>query len=78
MVYRLFITKSLATQFFLLLVFGSLAPLLGQMSPGPLSRAHSNLDGPLNCAKCHAFGIGRAEFRCLDCHKEIDQEIVRP
>ncbi len=43
-----------------------------QLSPGPLSRAHADLDGALGCMKCHGRGAGaRDGARCLDCHKEI-------
>jgi hypothetical protein len=42
-----------------------------QISPGPLSKAHSSLDGPLNCTKCHAGGGASMSTRCLSCHKEI-------
>jgi hypothetical protein len=42
-----------------------------QISPGPLSKAHSTLDGPLNCTKCHAGGGASMNTRCLSCHKEI-------
>lgn len=41
------------------------------MSPGPLSKAHRDLEGPLQCAKHHVFGSGAEQFRCLDCHQEI-------
>lgn len=46
-------------------------PLFAQMSPGPLSRPHHDLDGPVQCAKCHIFGAGSPQLRCLDCHQEI-------
>ncbi len=41
-----------------------------QISPGPLARAHAELEGAGNCVKCHS---GRAAMTqlCLDCHKEI-------
>ena len=42
-----------------------------QISPGPLSAAHASLDGPLNCAKCHAGGKESMTSRCLTCHREI-------
>ena len=42
-----------------------------QMSPGPLSKPHHDLDGPLQCARCHVFGAGSPQLRCLDCHQEI-------
>jgi hypothetical protein len=46
-----------------------------QMSPGPLSRPHHDLDGPLQCAKCHVFGAGKPQLRCLDCHQEIARRL---
>lgn len=39
--------------------------------PGPVSKAHHDLEGSLECAKCHVFGSGSLPFRCLDCHQEI-------
>jgi len=41
------------------------------MSPRPLAKPHHDLEGPLACAKCHVFGAGSAQLRCLDCHQEI-------
>ena len=46
-------------------------PLDAQVSPGLLSRAHHNLDGPTGCVKCHAVSPGSPTFLCLDCHQEI-------
>jgi hypothetical protein len=46
-----------------------------QLSPGPLSRAHSFLSGTSNCTSCHKFG-GEAQFKCLDCHTEIASRIT--
>src|SRR5579871_32337 len=45
--------------------------VFAQMSPGPLSKPHHDLEGPLECARCHVFGAGSAQLRCLDCHQEI-------
>jgi uncharacterized paraquat-inducible protein A len=45
--------------------------MFAQMSPGPLSKAHHDLNGLLQCAKCHVFGTGLPQLRCLDCHQEI-------
>ena len=64
-------------QLFLALLVVSTGVLLGQMSPGPLSKAHKDLEGPLSCAKCHAFGAGKAEFKCLDCHQEISRRLAQ-
>jgi len=43
----------------------------GQISPGPLSRAHQSLNGATNCTTCHKIAAGAAQFKCLDCHTEI-------
>ena len=43
-----------------------------QISPGPLAKPHQQLEGALQCVKCH--GGGRKEpmtSLCLNCHKEI-------
>ena len=50
-------------------------PLYGQISPGPLSRAHESLNGPTNCTSCHKLGAA-ATLRCLDCHGEIASRIA--
>jgi Cytochrome c7 and related cytochrome c len=46
-----------------------------QISPGPLSKAHASLDGPLHCAECHTLGGGFKELKCLDCHTEIARRV---
>jgi hypothetical protein len=48
-----------------------------QISPGPLSAAHASLDGPLNCAKCHAGGKASMTSRCVSCHREIPWLVER-
>lgn len=50
-------------------------PLSAQISPGPLTAAHKNLEGPENCTKCHVATVGSRSFRCLDCHREIAVEL---
>lgn len=56
----------------MLVVLGILSsPLHAQISPGALSRAHHNLDGPAGCVRCHAVSPGSPTFLCLDCHQEI-------
>lgn len=42
-----------------------------QVSPGPLAKAHAELDGNLGCVKCHGKGEGEMDRRCLACHEEI-------
>ena len=46
--------------------------LSAQISPGPLARAHAELEGSLNCTKCHGSGKGAMTQACLGCHREID------
>jgi hypothetical protein len=41
-----------------------------QISPGPLARAHQDLEGATRCTTCHKLG-GEPIFKCLDCHAEI-------
>ena len=45
--------------------------LLGQISPGELTKAHSSLEGISNCSKCHEVGKKVLSARCLGCHTEI-------
>jgi hypothetical protein len=61
--------------FELIIVMGLAQAALGQMSPGELSRAHQDLDGPLSCGKCHSFGQGTVQFKCLECHEEIKKKL---
>lgn len=51
----------------------SACPLVthAQISPGPLAKAHSFLEGATYCTDCHAISFGSSQFKCLDCHTEI-------
>jgi hypothetical protein len=49
---------------------------VAQISPGPLSRAHQELDGATHCTTCHKLGGGEPAFRCLDCHSEIASRLA--
>ena len=49
---------------------------VAQISPGPLSRAHQELDGATHCTTCHKLGGGEPAFRCLDCHAEIASRLA--
>ncbi len=43
-----------------------------QFAPGPLSKAHRELDGTLRCTKCHAVKRGKSmDGECLACHDGI-------
>jgi hypothetical protein len=52
-------------------------PTSGQVSPGPLSRAHAFLNGPTQCTQCHGIAIGKAQLKCLGCHAEILQRLAQ-
>lgn len=55
---------------FVLVAMGE-RPAGGQVSPGPLSRAHEGLEGTQNCLTCHAARKGALDAQCLACHREI-------
>jgi hypothetical protein len=46
------------------------------ISPGPLSKAHSQLEGIANCQKCHEPGRALASSKCLACHKPVAERIA--
>lgn len=46
------------------------APAAAQISPGPLARAHADLDRAVRCLDCHVRGEDMSA-RCLACHTEI-------
>ncbi len=50
--------------------------MFAQISPGPLSKAHRDLEGPLACARCHVFGAGSPQLRCMECHQEIARRLA--
>ena len=49
---------------------------VAQISPGPLSRAHKELDGATQCTTCHKLGGGKPTFKCLNCHAEIASRLA--
>ncbi len=51
-------------------------PAWAQLSPGPLSAAHASLDSPTKCTSCHSFGVGAPQFKCLECHQEIQTRMA--
>ncbi len=58
----------------LLVLCGRASRAEAQFSPGPLARVHEDLEGALNCLKCH--GIGRDQNisnQCMACHEGIGQ-----
>lgn len=46
-------------------------------SPGPLSKAHADLEGIGNCTRCHAEGGKHDNAKCLSCHEEIGSRQAR-
>jgi hypothetical protein len=56
---------------FLLVVPAGFRDARAQISPGPLSAAHAELEGMTSCLKCHSLGENVADERCLACHQPI-------
>ncbi|MGQ0507578.1 MAG: cytochrome c3 family protein, partial [Myxococcaceae bacterium] len=46
-------------------------------SPGPLARAHQDLEGLANCTACHPAGSKLSAEACESCHKEIQTRIQK-
>lgn len=44
------------------------SPSVGAQAPGPMSKTHSHLSGPLDCQRCHDGAKGVTEKKCLGCH----------
>jgi len=42
-----------------------------QLSPGELSKVHTDLEGMSNCTLCHELGEKVSNKKCLDCHEDI-------
>lgn len=53
------------------------AQLGALLSPGPLAKAHSALEGISNCQKCHAQGRRVTAEKCLACHSPVADRIAR-
>ena len=47
------------------------------LSPGPLAKAHADLEGLTNCTQCHVKGGQVSGERCLDCHKELKDRVAK-
>lgn len=69
------LTFALVSCGFLLALFLGSGQSQAQLSPGPLSKAHHDLGGPMGCTRCHAVSAGSPNFRCLDCHRDIASRI---
>ncbi len=51
-------------------------PAAAQISPGPLSEPHAQLEGAAHCLDCHAPGEGVSAARCLDCHSLLAARVA--
>jgi hypothetical protein len=56
------------------LILGAV-PGLAQISPGTLSRSHSELEGSGMCGRCHEAGRGVVPEKCLECHRALGERI---
>ncbi len=73
---RTLLGRVLFFSFLLLGVVALVSPAAwAQISPGSLSNSHSSLTGTSQCASCHSFGTSIPMFKCIDCHKEIAQDL---
>jgi len=56
-------------------VFICAISIFAKISPGDLSKSHTQLEGSENCTKCHTIGSAVSSAKCLYCHKEIKESI---
>jgi hypothetical protein len=74
-------TFSLANGFtrwlFMAMLFAQFFPTAshGQISPGPLSKSHRQLEGLRSCTACHTLGKQVSDEKCLTCHVSIKGRI---
>ncbi len=54
------------------LILVAAAPAIAQLSPGPLSEAHADLEGVSHCLDCHGLEEEAVDADCLKCHREIE------
>jgi len=46
------------------------------VAPGPLTKAHANLEGVGQCTKCHEPGRTSSAARCLSCHEPVARRMA--
>ncbi|MBW2314449.1 MAG: cytochrome c3 family protein [Deltaproteobacteria bacterium] len=46
------------------------------ISPGPLARAHLDLEGVTNCNDCHSWLGGTPDAACLECHGTVGERMA--
>ncbi len=45
------------------------------LSPGPLTRAHAEVEGDANCARCHQSGRRVGATLCFECHDDLGRRV---
>ena len=58
-----------------LILFFLIPALRGQFSPGELSKYHEDLEGTLNCTKCHELRKKELSDGCILCHSPLKNRI---
>lgn len=48
-----------------------------QISPGPLAKAHADLEGASSCARCHGLRREPMSQLCLACHRDVQWLITQ-
>lgn len=70
-----FVQNGRGTLQILLLLLLAAIPARAQVSPGPLSAAHAELEGVRHCRDCHGGG-DELDLKCRKCHQGIDRSIA--
>jgi len=70
-------TRQLALPALLVLALAGLAqPSAAQLSPGPLSQAHADLEGVRHCTSCHDADRQDVRAGCLACHHAVAARVA--
>lgn len=69
--------QTVVASLWLALVFFAGSARTDLLSPGPLTKAHSNLEGLSNCTRCHSAGEQVANDKCLSCHSELTPQLAK-
>jgi hypothetical protein len=62
-------------QWFFIIIIFFCSRLFAQLSPGDLANSHSDLDGLINCTKCHELGEKVSPKKCLGCHSILKERM---
>lgn len=74
---RLYLPYLKVYQHWIIIIFGCFFVSLSsaQISPGKLTKAHTDLEGIGNCTQCHELGAKISEQKCLSCHQPLKTRI---